>query len=314
MFEAILQSIRKYDTIILHRHKNPDGDALGSQLGLAAALRDNYPHKQVFCVGDAAGRYAFMEGSEMDVVSDEIYTSALAIILDTPSRSMLSDERCLLAAHTARLDHHIFCEQLAVDEVIDNSYESCCGLVTEMAVEAGWQLSTRSATALYTGMVTDSGRFRYDSVSSKTFRLASVLMQQQINTAELYRRLYSDELSFIKLRARFVQKIELTSGGHAAFIYTTADEIRSFAADAHMLSRAMVNVMADIRGVDAWVSFTEAPEGVLAELRSSVCEVYPIAKKYGGGGHAKACGATLRDRTEAMSMLADIDALTEAQK
>lgn len=314
MFEAILNDIQKYRTIILHRHKNPDGDALGSQIGLCQALRDNFPDKQVFCVGDGAGRYSFMAGSTMDDISDDFYHGALAIILDTPSRAMVSNESYKLADRVARIDHHIFCESFADDEVIDNTYESCCGLVTEMIVEAGWRLSSASATALYTGMVTDSGRFRYDSVSSKTFRLASVLMQQSINTSELYRNLYADSYDLIKLRARFVLKMSPTPGGHAAYIYTTADEVKQYGVDAHMISRAMVNVMSDIRGIDAWVNFTEADGGVLAELRSSCCEVYPIAKKYGGGGHAKACGATLHDHDEAMRMLADIDALTEARQ
>ncbi len=314
MFEAIIKDIQQYRTIILHRHKSPDGDALGAQIGLSAALRDNFPDKQIYVVGDGAGRYSFMTGSVMDDIPNDTYLGALAIILDTPSRAMVSDERYTLADRVARIDHHIFCESFADDEIIDNTYESCCGLVTEMIAEAGWQLSSSSATALYTGMVTDSGRFRYDSVSSKTFRLAAILMQQSVNTSELYRNLYADSYDFIKLRAGFVLKMQTTPGGHVAYIYTTADEVRQYGADAHMLSRAMVNVMSDIRGIDAWVNFTEAYEGVLAELRSSCYEVYSIAKKYGGGGHAKACGATLHDHDEAMRMLADLDALMEAQQ
>ena len=83
--------------------------------------------------------------------------------------------------------------------------------------------------------------------------------------------------------------------------------------DNFTISRGMVNVMGEIRGVDIWVNFTETDEGVLCELRSSKYNINPIAKKYGGGGHAKASGATVKDRDEAMSMLQDMMQLTEEE-
>ena len=89
------------------------------------------------------------------------------------------------------------------------------------------------------------------------------------------------------------------------------DQVEAMGVDLFTISRGMVNVMSEIRGVDIWVNFTESEDGVLAELRSSVYNINPIAKKYGGGGHAKASGATLKDRETAMQMLADLEKLTE---
>ena len=77
--------------------------------------------------------------------------------------------------------------------------------------------------------------------------------------------------------------------------------------DTFTISRGMVNTMADIKGVDIWANFTETENGVLCELRSSKYNINPIAVKYGGGGHHKASGATLKDRSEAMAMLQDLD-------
>ena len=91
-----------------------------------------------------------------------------------------------------RIDHHIFCESIADIEWVDTSYESCCGQVTEFAVQSGLRLSPVSAKALYTGMITDSGRFRYDSTNANTFRLASKLMEQKIDTNDIYSKLYAD--------------------------------------------------------------------------------------------------------------------------
>lgn len=312
MFEEILKTIKEYSRIIIHRHSYPDGDAMGSQIGLKKLIEDNFPDKEVYAVGDHAKRYAFMEGSEMDEIEDSMYAGALAIILDCGATALISDGRYTLAAKTVRFDHHIFAEKIADIEVVDTSYESCCGLLTDFAVQSGLQLSSASARALYTGMVTDSGRFRYDSTTSKTFRLASELMKQEFDTSEIYSQLYADELSSVQLRAKFVLKMQLTAY-KVAYIYTTKEELASYGADTFTISRGMVNTMADIRGVDIWVNFTETEEKVLVEIRSSKYTVQPIAVKYGGGGHAKACGASVKDRAEAMALLEDLNAFAKGE-
>ena len=309
MFENILRLIEAYPKIIIHRHKNPDGDALGSQLGLFHMLSDTYPEKRVYMVGDMTPRYAFMVDREMDELSDEDFSGALSIVLDTSAKTLISDDRYTLASASARMDHHIFVEKIADEEVTDTSFESCCGLITAMAIECGFVVSPVAAKALYTGMITDSGRFRYDSTTSQTFKMASFLMERKFDTSDIYRNLYSDELFFIQLRAKFTLKIQLTPH-KVAYIYTTLDEAAEYGADTFTLSRGMVNVMSEIKGIESWVNFTESENGVLCEIRSSCHNINAIAVKYGGGGHLKASGATLKDRAEAMSLLEDLNALS----
>ena len=311
MFEKILEAIKAYDTIIIHRHSSPDGDALGSQIGLKNIIKDNFPEKKVYAVGDGAKRFAFMDGSDMDEIEDSVYDGALAVILDCGAAHLISDERWKTAAKTVRIDHHIFCEKIADEEVVDTSYESCCGEVTEFAVESGLALSPASAKALYTGMVTDSGRFRYDSTNSNTFRLASELMKQKFDTNEIYAQLYADDFFFVKLRAQFVLKIQFTDY-KVAYIYTPKAEFDSYGVDAFTISRGMVNTMGDLRGVEIWVNFTEVEEGkILVEIRSNKHTVQPVAVKYGGGGHAKACGASVSTKEEAMALLEDLNAFNK---
>ncbi len=306
MFEQALALMQKYDRIILHRHSRPDGDAMGSQLGLKRLLLDNFPGKTVYAVGDEARRFAFMEGSAMDDIPDSAYEGALAIILDTSARALISDGRYTLAAATLRFDHHIFCEKIADVEVTDTGCESCCGLLTKFAEHCGLAIGPEAATALYTGMVTDSGRFRYDSTTAQTFHLASLLLRQPIDTNYLYGQLYADDFAKVQLRAKFVLRMQFTPN-KVAYIYTTLEEARALQVDTFTVSREMVNTMANIRGVVIWVNFTETENGVLCELRSSTYNINPIAVKYGGGGHAKASGATVPDRETAMAMLADLD-------
>ena len=310
MFEHVLKVIERFDRIIIHRHNRPDGDAMGSQIGLRELLRHNYPEKEIFAVGDSTGFFGFMEGAEMDEIADEAYEDALAIVLDCGAEHLISDNRWKTAACTVRLDHHIFVGKLAEFEVIDTSFESCCGMVTALAEESGWAFTPLAAKSLYTGMVTDSGRYRYDGTTSRTFRLASILMEQEFDTNELFRQLYADDFESKKRKAQFVLKTQF-SPKNVAYIYTTREEFDALGLDTFTVSRAMVNTMADIRGVDIWVNFTETETGVLCELRSSRYNINPIAVKYGGGGHAKASGATVPDRETAMAMLADLDEMME---
>ena len=310
MFEAIHKLIEQYPRIIIHRHKSPDGDALGAQQGLRKILQDNYPNKEILAVGDMTPRYAFMAIPPMDEIADAAYEGALAILLDSAVPALISDDRYSLAAATARIDHHIFCEHFTDEEVVDTSFESCCGMIAAMAMECRWDVSSEAAKSLYTGMITDSGRFRYDSTSAQTFRLASFLAERSFSTADIYQNLYSDSLASIQLRAKFTLKIQTTPQG-VAYIYTPLDEVKSYGVDNFTISRGMVNTMSEIRGIHSWVNFTETEDGVLCEIRSNLYNINPIATKYGGGGHQKASGATLKNRDEAMALLNDLNSLQE---
>ena len=135
-------------------------------------------------------------------------------------------------------------------------------------------------------------------------------MKQEFSTNDIYAQLYADDFSSVKLRAQFVLKIQFTDY-KVAYIYTTKEELVSYNVDTFTISRGMVNTMSDIRGVEIWVNFTETEDGVLVEIRSSKHAVQPVAVKYGGGGHAKACGATVKNREEAMALLEDLNAFNK---
>lgn len=308
MFEGILEQIRAFDTIIIHRHSRPDGDAMGSQIGMKHILLENFPDKKVYVVGDEPRFFGFMDDSRMDEIPDSIYDGALAVILDTGSPALISDQRYALAKSSVRLDHHIFSGKIADVEVVDTGFESCCGLVTAFAVESELKINQLAAGALYTGMVTDSGRFRYDCTTARTFQLASRLLEQGIDTNKIFRNLYADKFENKQLKAKFILKIQFTPN-RVAYIYTTKEELQALQTDIFTVSRGMVNTMADIQGTEIWANFTETEEGVLCELRSADKNINPIAVKYGGGGHAKASGATVANRETAMAMLAELDAM-----
>jgi phosphoesterase RecJ-like protein len=311
MFEEVALALSEYGTVIIHRHSRPDGDALGAQLGLAALIRDNFPGKKVFVVGDAAGRYTFMKGSVMDQVPDNAYEGALAFVLDCGASHLVSDERYKNAARTIRIDHHLYCETFTDVEIVDSSFESASGMIAQLAVECGWKITKDSAEAMFTGMVTDSGRFRFDSTSPRTLRLAATLLEQNVDTVSLYRELYSEDMEALKRKAVFISKIKKYKDSAVAYMIHTAEEIRALGMDAFSVSRGTVNIMADIWGIDVWVNFTEDDGKFLCEIRSAVKNINPIAVKYGGGGHKKASGCSVPDTETAFRLLEDLKVLTE---
>ena len=308
MFNEILKQIKNHDTIIIHRHSKPDGDALGSQIGLKHLIKHNFPTKKVFVVGDMTERYSFINDCVMDEIDDSVYNGALAFVLDLSAPHLVSDDRYKLAKTTIRFDHHLFIEKFCDIEFTDSSFESCAGLIAYFAKSCNLLLNAQSASALYTGMVTDSGRFRYDSTTSRTFEVASFLLTVPFSLTDIYVNLYADDFEFIKLRASFILKINFTDK-KVAYIYTTKEEMAELNKDSFTISRGMVNTMSDLKGVDIWVNFTEADGVVLCEIRSSKYNINPIAVKYGGGGHAKASGATLPDKQTAMALLNDLNDL-----
>lgn len=310
MISKAFDAIKNHDVIIIHRHSNPDGDAMGSQLGLKHVLQTNFPDKKIYAVGDSAGRFSFMEDSVMDEISDEVYEGALAIVLDTSAKSLISDDRYTLAEQTLRIDHHIFVEDIADIDIDDTSFESCCGLVAYLVREWGLEVDSKAAKALYTGIVTDSGRFYYDSTSPRTFDLASFLLSKGFNPAEIYSNLYVDTYENVKKRAEFVLSIKF-SKNNVAYSYSDKERVEKLGMEVQSVSRGFVNTMGDLKGVDAWVNFTECEQGVLCEIRSKNLNINQIAVAHGGGGHLKASGATLKDRQEAMQVLDELDQLVE---
>ena len=310
MISKAFDAIKKYDVIIIHRHSNPDGDAMGSQIGLKHVLEVNFPDKKIYAVGDDARRFAFMDGSEMDVVDDAAYKGALAIVLDTSAKSLISDERYALAETVLRIDHHIFVEDIADIDIDDTSFESCCGLVAYLVREWGLEVDSYAAKALFTGMVTDSGRFYYDSVTPRTFELASFLLSKGFNPGEIYANLYADTYENVKKRAQFVLSIQFTKN-NVAYSYSDKARVEALGMEAQAVSRGYVNTMGDLKGVDAWVNFTECEQGVLCEIRSKNLNINQIAVAHGGGGHLKASGATLKDKQEALQVLGELDDLVE---
>ncbi len=306
MFLDIYNKIKEYDTIIIHRHTRPDGDALGSQMGLKFAILATFPAKCVKVVGDMIERYSFV--GEMDIVDDSLYDNALVIVCDCGAEKLISDERYNKGSYLIKIDHHLPQGEYGDIMCVDTSYESCCGLVTKLIMETPLVMDTKAANSLFVGLVTDSGRFRYSQTNSNTFKIASYLMEYDVDTEYIYNKIYTEKLENVKLRALMVSKFKVNEYG-VAYLVNTKEEVKEYGLSIFDISRGMVNIMAGIEGIDIWANFTEDESGdIYCEFRSNGANVNSVATLFGGGGHLQASGCTIKN-------LSDIDkVITELNK
>ena len=304
MYNKIYELIKEYNTIIIHRHEKPDGDALGSQLGLKLAILESFPNKNVFAVGDTTEYLKYL--GNMDEISDDIYNDALVIVLDSGAEYLISDKRFKTGKVVVKIDHHIPQGKYGDIALVNTKYESCAGLITHFIQKTKMKLNSEAANLLFTGIVTDSGRFRFQSVSSRTFDAASHLMKYGVNLDSIYTKLYTDSLSNVLLKARMTLKFEVLECG-LAYCKNTYQEVLETGMSPYSLARGIVNNMAGIKEVNVWATFTELEDGkIIIELRSSGKNVNQIAVKYGGGGHIQASGATISGYEELELVIKDL--------
>ena len=315
--QAILQKIKEYDTIMLFRHIRPDGDAKGSTKGLQAILKATWPEKQVYLINDDHSDYlAFMGDDEADV-ADEIYKKALGIVLDTATLDRIANKKYSLCKELIKIDHHIEVDPYGDLAWVDERKSSVCEMVAEFYTTFREELiiTKEAATQIYTGMVTDSGRFRYQGVSGETMRCAGILLDMGIDTETLFANLYLEEYSFLKFKAYVYEHMNMTENG-VAYIHVDAEMKERFNLTDEDAS-ASVSMMDGIKGCLCWLAFIDSnkePGTTRVRLRSRFMTVNQIAEKYHGGGHACASGATVYSSEELNALLQDADAASKEYK
>lgn len=311
MYQTIYEEIKKYETIIIHRHSRPDGDALGAQMGLKEAVLATFPDKKVFVVGDESERYFWMGKS--DVISDDIYNGALVIVVDCGAEKLISDERFKLGSKLIKIDHHIPQGEYGDIQLVDTSFESCAGIIADMILNTDLVLNSKAATSLFTGIVTDSGRFRYSSTTSKTYAIVSKLLEYKIDTDYIYNKIYTEKLANVKLRAYLTTKFEITEDG-VAYLINTKEEIAKYNVGIFDVSRGMVNIMGGIEEVKIWSNFSEDVSGdIYVELRSSGLNINQVATKFGGGGHLQASGCTLKSKDQIKEVIEELNKVARGE-
>ena len=193
----ILSAIKRYDRIAVFRHSKPDFDALGSQMGLATWLKDNFPEKEIHVLGDNHVTFTPRLYPEMDRLSEEWFTKPfLAIIVDTANKSRISDPRWKKAKFKIKIDHHPEVEKYGKIQVVKTDACAAAEIVTAilLSFKGNYVMSKEAASYLYSGLAGDSGRFQYSSTSENSFITASLLVAAGIDLSDVYNRMYQKKI------------------------------------------------------------------------------------------------------------------------
>ncbi|MGM9642642.1 MAG: bifunctional oligoribonuclease/PAP phosphatase NrnA [Eubacteriales bacterium] len=306
---AVLDKIKKYDRIFLFRHIRPDGDCIGATKGLREILRLSYPEKEVEIADWQKCDYLAFLGHDVNEIEQSRFDGALAIVLDTGTAERVSNQNFRLCREVVKIDHHIPVDPYGDIMWVEENASSCCEMIARFWGEFRdeLKLSAQAATYIYTGMVTDSGRFRFRSVSPDTMRAAALMLEAGVDTDRLYANLYIDDYEQLKFKAHVYKNMKRTENG-VAYIHVTAKMQEQFSLTAEQAS-ACVSYMDSIRGSLIWIAFIDSSDGTIrVRLRSRFVTVNDIAEKYRGGGHDCASGATLLRKSEIKKLLADADA------
>lgn len=311
----ILEKIKEYNRIIIFRHFRPDGDAIGSTKGLSEILKATYPEKEIYLQNNDFSKHLAFLGGEDEPIPDEMYTDALGIAIDTATYERLSNPKYKLCREHIKIDHHIPVESYAEYEWVEELRSSSCEMIAAFYDEFKDELCMTDTAAyyIYTGMVTDSGRFRYRDVSGETLRLAGTLLKFNIDTEKLYANLYLREFESFRFESHVHKKMKISENGVAS-IYISLPMQKEFNLSTEDASAA-ISHLDSIKGSLIWIAFIECPDGsIRVRLRSRFITVNALAEKYRGGGHACAAGATVYSRREANKLIKEADAMLKEFK
>ncbi|MBE7094099.1 MAG: bifunctional oligoribonuclease/PAP phosphatase NrnA [Clostridiales bacterium] len=306
--KKILEKIKEYDKILIFRHFRPDGDAVGSTRGLAEILKLTFPEKKIYLQNADFSEYLSFYGKEDELLPDEEYADALGILMDTATRKRISNQKFELCKEYVKIDHHIPVEDYGVIQWVEELRSSTCEMVAAFydAFKDELKINAQAATYIYTGMVTDSGRFRFRDVSGETMRLAGVMLDQGVDTDTLYSHLYMRDFDSFKFEAYVHRKMKISPSGVAS-IYVSKAMQKKFNLSSEEASSA-VSYMDSIKGSLIWLAFIENQDGsIRVRLRSRFVTVSEIAENYRGGGHACAAGATVYSKKEMKKLIAEAD-------
>ena len=314
--ELILQKIKEYNRIIIFRHFRPDGDAIGSTKGMREILKLSFPEKEIYLLNSDYSSYLNFLGGEDEPIADELYADALALVLDTGTENRISNKKYALCREIAKIDHHIDHQPYGDYCWIEENMSSTCEMVTKFyyTFRDELKINKQAATYLYTGMVTDSGRFRFREVDGDTLRYAGVLLDQGVDTDSLYANLYTKNFEDFKFQSHVFKKMKITENG-VAYIFVSKAMQKKFGLTGEQAS-SCVSFMESIRGSLIWVAFIENLEKkeIRVRMRSRFVPISDIAERYRGGGHACAAGATLYSKKEIKAILAEADAKLKEYK
>lgn len=303
--EQIKEKITEYDKIIIHRHGHPDPDALGSQKSLALSISKTFPDKKVLLAGEGVGDLNWV--SVMDKVSLEDYKGSLVIVTDTANTPRISGEDYDKGDFLIKIDHHPNNDQYGDLMYVNDEASSCSEIIFDLLNDWNFKIDSEVATAMYTGIVGDTGRFMYDATSAHTFAVASELMKKGVNLPAINQKLSEVTLQQAKLQSSVYDYLKLDPSG-VAYAIITQDDLNELGVTMEQ-AHAVVSTPGRLKGVVSWIIAVQkpAPEvGYRIHYRSKGPIINTLAMKHDGGGHPLASGANAADEAEIQEIIEEL--------
>ncbi len=308
--EQIFLAVEDNDSIVVFGHKNPDGDCLGSVQGLKEALREYYPKKRIYSVGTYPSYIGAFAGKD-DEVTDDIIRNSLAFMVDLSDLERVEDQRIHMAKSIVCIDHHMQNNILPFPVYRNDKAPSATFIIASLLYKRFKEISPLTATYLYLGLVTDSGRFQFDSEPA-TFAIAAKLVKSGAKYKEIYRELYKQSSIDLKYRSFIYQNFQFD--GLVTYCVVHKEDYKALGLDQNDAS-GKVNLLSMLDGHPIWAFFIEQDNGVIrVELRSDGTKnVQKVATAFGGGGHIPAAGCRLTDFADVSKVVAALNLAEEVK-
>ena len=297
---SVADAIRANDRFLVVTHENPDGDALGSMLAMALALRALRKDVVMYLSGNAPtpAEYRFLDlGDVRRELPDDLEERVL-LAVDCANDRRIGEENTGVdrAKLVVNVDHHHDNSEFGDVNLIVADASSTSEIVRDILRELDIALTPEIAAALYVGLVTDTGRFQYTNTTPKALRLAAELVEAGADVHGIFRHVYETvQFSKLKLLARALERAQLFEGGRLVVSYLLKDDFGDVGAE-EPYSEGIIDSLRAVEGSEMVALIREPPrnEGPARRisLRSSHDEVdvSAVARKMGGGGHRQAAG------------------------
>lgn len=300
-FEKLKGLLKSAKTAVVAAHTDPDGDAIGSMLALSMALEQKGLAVTPYCADQVPRVYRFLPGVER--IKKELLLQQrfdLGFVVDSSDISRIGDKIDLRQAVPVivNIDHHPDNTRFGDINYVTNA-SSVAEEVYDLSRYLKIKIDKRIADCLYAAMITDTGNFRYENTSVKTFVIAAELLKVGVNTHEISTRIYDTKsIPSVKISARALSDIKFSLDHKAAWAVVTEEMMAGVGAKADDLIGIVDRIRA-IEGVEVAVFFREENGKVKINFRSkekiNVCDV---AKRFGGGGHVRAAGAAVEGKVD----------------
>ena len=293
--DNIIEEIKLAESIAILTHENPDGDAIGSALAMYNGLKQIGKIVDVI-IPEFPSIFNFLLGSDEVKKEGKETNYDLAIALDCGDLKRLDGFSKYFENANVRIsiDHHSANTMFADYNFVNPTAPACAQILVSVLPELGVEIDKNIGTCLLTGIITDTGGFKYSGVTAETFEFAAELLNKGVNVSETYKRvLQTISKSSFELRRKALNRIEFFEDGKIAFSYITKkDEEEAGAVNSD--HDGIVEIGRDIEGVEVSILLRERDEGYKISLRSNnYVNVSDICLVFSGGGHIRSAGGSI---------------------